>query len=62
MAVYDDTNVEERIRIHDKAAMRGSVDGDGPPGRCSYHHGPVTSPVVKFEEPLAVQARTSSTA
>jgi predicted dehydrogenase len=55
MAVYDDTNVEERIRIHDKAVIRGSGNGDGP--GMQYHHGPVTSPVVRFEEPLAVQAR-----
>lgn len=52
MAVYDDTNVEERIRIHDKAV----VPGDGG-GRPTYRHGPVTSPVVTFDEPLAVQAR-----
>jgi predicted dehydrogenase len=56
MAVYDDTNVEERIRVHDKAALR-AVEGDSLPGQVSYHHGSVTSPVVKVEEPLAVQAR-----
>jgi predicted dehydrogenase len=57
MAVYDDTAADERIRVHDKAALR-AVDGDGagPPGQVSYHFGPVTSPVVKFDEPLAVQA------
>jgi predicted dehydrogenase len=55
MAVYDDTNVEERVRIHDKAALRAG--GNGSDGRVGYHHGPVTSPVVAFEEPLAVQAR-----
>jgi predicted dehydrogenase len=54
MAVYDDTAVEERIRIHDKAAMR-AADGSSP-GRVSYHRGAVTSPVVTFDEPLAVQA------
>jgi predicted dehydrogenase len=56
MAVYDDTAVEERIRVHDKAALR-AADGVGSPGLVSYHHGPVTSPVVKFDEPLAVQAK-----
>jgi predicted dehydrogenase len=54
MAVYDDT-AEERIRIHDKAAWR-SADGTDGPGRVSYRHGPVTSPVVTVDEPLAVQA------
>ena len=56
MAVYDDTAAEERIRVHDKAALR-AVDGAGAPGQVSYHYGPVTSPVVKFDEPLAVQAK-----
>ena len=55
MAVYDDTAAEERIRVHDKAALRGT-DSVGSPGQVSYHHGPVTSPVVIFDEPLAVQA------
>ena len=54
MAVYDDTNAEERIRIHDKAVLPADR-GDGL--KLRYHHGSVTSPVVKFEEPLAVQAR-----
>jgi predicted dehydrogenase len=54
MAVYDDTNVEERVRVHDKAALPA---GNGNGGRIEYHHGPVTSPVVAFEEPLAVQAK-----
>jgi predicted dehydrogenase len=56
MAVYDDTAVDERIRVHDKAALR-ATDGVNAPGQVSYHHGPVTSPVVKFDEPLAVQAK-----
>jgi len=55
MVVYDDTNVEERIRIHDKAVLP-NTDGQSP-ARVNYHRGPVTSPVVDFEEPLAVQAR-----
>jgi predicted dehydrogenase len=36
--------------------MRGAP-GNGSAGGVSYHHGAVTSPVVAFEEPLAVQAR-----
>ncbi|GIE98434.1 Gfo/Idh/MocA family protein [Paractinoplanes rishiriensis] len=58
MAVYDDTNAEERIRVHDKAVRRGTEGGTGGgSGAMQYHHGPVTSPVVRFDEPLAVQAR-----
>jgi predicted dehydrogenase len=52
MAVYDDTNAEERIRVHDKAALPA---GSGQ--RVSYHRGAVTAPPVPAEEPLAVQAR-----
>jgi predicted dehydrogenase len=55
MAVYDDTHPEERVRIHDKTAFPAAGGGSG--GRVSYHHGPVTSPVVTVEEPLAVQAK-----
>jgi predicted dehydrogenase len=54
MAVYDDTSVEDRIRVHDKAALPAGAGGDG---RVSYHRGAVTSPPVPAEEPLAVQAR-----
>jgi predicted dehydrogenase len=57
MAVYDDTNAEERIRIHDKAVLPGDDDATTGSRRLRYHHGPVTSPVVAFDEPLAVQAR-----
>jgi predicted dehydrogenase len=56
MAVFDDTNVEERIRVHDKAALPAAAVG-GVPGRVGYHRGAVTSPVVACDEPLAVQAR-----
>jgi predicted dehydrogenase len=52
MAVFDDTNAEERIRVHDKGVTRSAEDRS-----VQYHHGPVTSPVVRFDEPLAVQAR-----
>jgi len=50
MAVYDDTNAEERIRVHDKSVYRSD-------GRVQYHHGAISSPVIRFDEPLAVQAR-----
>jgi predicted dehydrogenase len=55
MAVYDDTNAAERIRVHDKAVLPNTDRRS--PSRFSYHHGSITSPVVPFEEPLAVQAR-----
>jgi predicted dehydrogenase len=54
MAVYDDTNAEERIRVHDKAALPAPAGAGGP---VSYHRGAVTSPALSVDEPLAVQAR-----
>jgi predicted dehydrogenase len=55
MAVYDDMAVDERIRVHDKAVLP-ATDGRAYP-KVGYHHGAITSPVVSFDEPLAVQAR-----
>lgn len=56
MAVYDDLAVDERIRVHDKAVLPAAGGNQAYP-RVGYHHGAVTSPVVAFDEPLAVQAR-----
>jgi predicted dehydrogenase len=55
MAVYDDTLAEERIRVHDKAVLP-NTDGHSPALK-SYHQGAIVSPVIKFDEPLGVQAR-----
>jgi predicted dehydrogenase len=52
MAVYDDTSLEDRIRVHDKAALPAAGGG-----RVSYHRGAVTTPPLTVDEPLAVQAR-----
>jgi predicted dehydrogenase len=54
MAVYDDMAAEERIRVHDKAVLPVT---DGRQTRVAYHQGAITSPVIKFDEPLAVQAK-----
>ena len=58
MAVYDDTNVEERIRVHDKAAVPAAAAG-GVPGRVGYHRGAVTSPVVAFAAPASYRCQRS---
>jgi predicted dehydrogenase len=54
MAIYDDMNAEERIRVYDKAAMP-PVDGEEPLSGVAYHLGDVVSPYIAFSEPLAVQ-------
>jgi predicted dehydrogenase len=56
MAVYDDMAAEERIRVFDKAVLV-PVDPGGGGAPMNYHNGSITSPVVKFDEPLAVQDR-----
>lgn len=55
MAVYNDM-AEEKVRVHDKAALPSASDGSGP-ARFVYHQGDVISPFVNFQEPLAVQDR-----
>jgi predicted dehydrogenase len=54
MAVYDDMDAEERIRIYDKAAVPPEA-GDGPLSKVAYHLGDIVTPYVPFAEPLAVQ-------
>lgn len=55
MAVYDDTSADERIRIHDKAVLPQTDRHSA--AVMSYHHGAITTPPIRFDEPLAVQAR-----
>ena len=54
MAVYDDMEAEERIRIYDKSVIPPGAD-EGPLSKVAYHVGDVVSPHVAFAEPLAVQ-------
>jgi predicted dehydrogenase len=54
MAVYDDLNADERIRVYDKAAVR-SGESDELSSKVAYHFGGILSPFVPFAEPLAVQ-------
>ena len=57
MAVYNDMNDEERLRIFDKSVVPGD-NGDAlhrvPP---TYRYGGVSSPYINFQEPLRVQDR-----
>lgn len=56
MAVYDDMATEERIRVYDKAVLPSGGNGQSATVM-DYHLGPITSPLVDFDEPLAVQDR-----
>lgn len=54
MAVYNDLRDEERLRIFDKGVVRPSGDElHNIP--LSYRYGGITSPYIRFDEPLRVQ-------
>ncbi|MFW2382777.1 MAG: Gfo/Idh/MocA family protein [Acidimicrobiales bacterium] len=56
MAVYDDMNADERIRLYDKGVKaEGGVTGDGPEIPLTYRHGDIHSPFVDFKEPLGLE-------
>jgi predicted dehydrogenase len=56
MAVYNDTEAEERIRIYDKS-VASAVDDEAPLSRptVSYRYGGISSPYVDPAEPLALE-------
>jgi predicted dehydrogenase len=55
MAVYNDLETEERIRIHDKGVMFASSDDDQSQLPMTYRYGDITAPYVDFREPLSVE-------
>lgn len=56
MAVYNDVEVDERIRIFDKGVALADDPVRGMPP-ISYRHGGIESPYIPFEEPLLVEDR-----
>lgn len=56
MAVYNDLSSEERLRVYDKGV--DIPHPDEPPGSIplSYRQGDITSPHIRFEEPLRLEA------
>ncbi len=58
MAVYNDLETEERIRIHDKGVMvspSAFSDDDQSQLPMTYRYGDVTAPYFDFREPLSVE-------
>jgi predicted dehydrogenase len=55
MAVYNDLNTEERVRLYDKGIdLRSPVERtDLPP--LTYRYGDIVSPFIEFHEPLVVE-------
>jgi predicted dehydrogenase len=57
MAVYDDLNAEERIRILDKGVSLPQDGGNFTQPPMSYRYGDIVVPFIPSEEPLAIQDR-----
>jgi predicted dehydrogenase len=55
MAVYNDLETEERIRVHDKGVMFSMSDDDQSQLPMTYRYGDITAPYVDFREPLSVE-------
>lgn len=55
MAVYDDLDVEQRIKVFDRGRERVANSPTGDPLSISYRHGDTTSPHIEFGEPLRVE-------
>jgi predicted dehydrogenase len=56
MAVFDDLETEERIRVHDKGVSeRTDASGDLTQVPMSYRYGDVISPYLEVNEPLRVE-------
>jgi predicted dehydrogenase len=56
MAVFDDLETEDRIRVHDKAVFQGAAaNGDLTQAPMSYRYGDVISPYLEVSEPLRVE-------
>ena len=53
MAVYDDLNQDERLRVYDKGVDVQPGEGTGYPTQ--YRYGDITSPYIEFQEPLHVE-------
>jgi predicted dehydrogenase len=55
MAVYNDLESDERIRIYDKGVVRGSVTEHLGQPPMSYRYGDIIAPFTPSDEPLAIQ-------
>lgn len=55
MAVYDDLDSDERIRIYDKGVAPASIADDTGQPPMSYRYGDIVAPLLSNDEPLAVQ-------
>jgi predicted dehydrogenase len=57
MAVYDDLDPHEMLKIYDKRVSTVPIAETFGDAQFAYHYGSVTSPYIKFEEPLRIECR-----
>lgn len=58
MAVYNDLNDDQRIRVYDKGVVAGGLDETGLDAvPSSYRYGSIVAPYIDFGEPLLTQDR-----
>ena len=55
MAVYDDMDVEQRVRIYDKSVAAAAPEAPAGSQPMSYRYGGIRSPFVEPTEPLAIE-------
>lgn len=57
MAVYNDLNSDERVRVYDKGVTQEDPPRSGLEMPLTYRHGSITSPYISFQEPLLLEDR-----
>ena len=57
MVVYDDVETVEKIKIYDKGVEAPHYTDTFDEFRCSYRHGDVVSPNIRFVEPLRLECQ-----
>lgn len=55
MAVYDDVNAEERLRVYDKGVAPLEHPANGSAVPLTYRNGDIISPFIDFKEPLQLE-------
>ncbi len=55
MAVYDDVNAEERLRVYDKGVAPTEHPANGSAVPLTYRNGDIVSPYIDFKEPLQLE-------
>lgn len=55
MIIFDDTNTQEPVKIYERGAQAQKLEGSQAAFKFLIKNGPVISPFIPYEEPLALQ-------